>query len=90
MYTIRRINHKASEYRTLYTCSDRTMMWDLFEQEVDNASENDIVIVIETGNPGYPDPYAILHYEDGIVYRHIFAGKRTFLEEIKNKNYRYA
>lgn len=90
MYTIRRINHKASEYRTLYTCSDRNTMWDLFEEETQNASENDIVVVIETGNPGYPDPYAILHYENGITYRHIFVGGRTHLEEIKNKVYSYA
>ena len=82
LYEIKQINFASSLYKDIHTSEDYNTAWEIFLEQTLWTNDSDILVLLVYGNPHYPNPYALCHYENNKLYRHMFVGQKTYFEEI--------
>ena len=81
-YEIRQVNLIESIYQTHYLGENYDFaLKKLVDIATWKAGDADILLLSVYGHTDYPSPYALVHFEHGQFFLHIWTGKKTQIEE---------
>lgn len=85
-YEVKQVNLMESIYQTHYFGENYDYaLKKLVDIATWKAGSTDIILLSVYGHTDYPSPYALVHYEQGQFFLHIWQNQKTLIEEFHPK-----